>query len=34
MLTYIRAFELNKLLHKFISPTFTWARLMHTPIRT
>jgi hypothetical protein len=25
---YIRAFRLNKSLHKFISPTFTWARLI------
>ena len=24
----IRAFKLNKPLHKFISPTFTWARLI------
>jgi hypothetical protein len=27
-LWYIRAFKLNKPLHKFISPTFTWARLI------
>jgi hypothetical protein len=26
--TYIRAFNLNKPLHKFSSPTFTWARLI------
>jgi hypothetical protein len=29
-LQYIRAFKLNKPSHKFISPTFTWARLILT----
>ena len=27
-LYYIRAFKLNNPLHKFISPTFTWVRLI------
>ena len=30
---YIHAFKLNKPLHKFISPTFTWARLIHRTIK-
>ena len=30
---YIHAFKLNKHLHKFISPTFTWARLIFGPKR-
>ena len=32
-LKYICAFKLNKTLHKFISPTFTFARLIFGPKR-
>ena len=32
-LQYIRAFKLNKPLHKCISPTFTWARHIYVTLK-